>query len=352
MIEIKGLRKNYGAHPAVREVDLSIGDGEFFSLLGPSGCGKTTLLRLVAGLETPDSGSISVRGRDVTNMLPHRRECAMVFQNYALWPHLTVGENIVYGLEARKQSRIDIRTALEAALRNYQLQGLESRLPHQLSGGQQQRVALARAMAVKPHALLMDEPLSNLDAALRKTLRRDLLEFHHREGGTILYVTHDQEEAMALSDRMALMDAGRIVEIGKPLDLYMRPQRIETAGFLGDMNFFRGEALAKLAALGIVAPPNRNTLCIRPEHVKIHRAESRSKSESAPTKFLLAKIRFFETMGTHTIFGLEGSVGNFTARVSLDGDGMRLGAESDLCLDLKSDVELDVEFPAEHFLWF
>jgi ABC-type Fe3+/spermidine/putrescine transport system ATPase subunit len=358
MIEVKGIRKSFGARPGsgpgspgsvpvLRDVDLAVADGEFFCLLGPSGCGKTTLLRVVAGLETPDAGSVAVGGKDVTGAPPHKRSCALVFQNYALWPHLTVGENIAYGLQVQGKTKAEIRTVLDDSLRAYQLEGLEGRYPHQLSGGQQQRVALARAMAIRPHAVLMDEPLSNLDAALRKSLRRELLEFHRRAGNTILYVTHDQEEALALSDRIAVMMEGRILELGKPAELYARPRRLETALFLGDMNVLRdGNVPAALrdgtptAAQGDAtsgAGPGTNTLCIRPENVLVHPAASGSGSAA----FLKGTLAFTEFMGTHATLAVDTASGRILARAPLaQAETFAAGAA------------LALEFPAEHRLWY
>jgi putative spermidine/putrescine transport system ATP-binding protein len=252
---------------------------------------------------------------------PHKRGCAMVFQNYALWPHLSVAENIAYGLEVQKKPGKEIAKRLEEMLKAYQLEGLGARMPHQLSGGQQQRVALARAMAVEPAALLMDEPLSNLDAALRKTLRRDLLDFHRAAGSTIIYVTHDQEEALALSDRMALLMDGKLVEIGKPLELYARPRRLETAIFLGDMNVFRGEAARGFGREGV--------LCIRPENLAVGSGAWE------------ATLRFKENMGTHATLGLDTKAGRVLARVAPER------AES-----LKPGDSLRIDFPEAHRLWY
>ncbi|MEO7425539.1 MAG: ABC transporter ATP-binding protein [Fibrobacteria bacterium] len=331
MIEVTGIDKTFapGAVPVLSNVDLSIAEGEFFCLLGPSGCGKTTLLRVVAGLEKPDAGRVKVGGKDVTAAEPHKRGCALVFQNYALWPHLTVGENIVYGLEVLRKSKPEIRASLDQSLLAYQLQGLEKRYPHELSGGQQQRVALARAMAIQPRAVLMDEPLSNLDAALRKAMRRELLDFHRRAGSTILYVTHDQEEALALSDRLAVMQAGRILELGTPAEMYARPRRLETALFLGDMNVMRG---AQIPAALRSGGNGSDTLCIRPENVRI-------KSEGAPV--LPGILAFQEFMGTHITLGVETSSGRILARVGIGGsEGWKTGAP------------LSLEFPEEHRLWY
>jgi ABC-type Fe3+/spermidine/putrescine transport system ATPase subunit len=324
MIEIKGVGKSFGKTRVLEDIDLRVEPGEFFCLLGPSGCGKTTLLRLIAGLEKPDGGSIRIGGKDMAGEPPHRRGCAMVFQNYALWPHLSVGENIVYGLEVQGRPKAEIENKLGEMLKAYQLEGLRHRMPHQLSGGQQQRVALARAMAVGPAALLMDEPLSNLDAALRKTLRRDLLDFHRSAGNTIVYVTHDQEEALALSDRIALLMNGRLVETGKPLELYARPRHLETALFLGDINVFRGAAASRFKE-----GPGGETLCIRPENVVVGSGD------------LPATLRFTESMGTHATLGLDTEAGRVLARVAPER------AET-----ARAGDKLMLDFPREHRLWY
>ena len=352
MIEVAGISKSFPGNPVLTDVDLAIADGEFFCLLGPSGCGKTTLLRIIAGLEKPDAGTVKVGaggGEDVTRAQPHRRGVALVFQNYALWPHLTVGENIAYGLEVQKRPEEEIRGVLAASLKTYQLDGLEARYPHQLSGGQQQRVALARAMAIGPHAVLMDEPLSNLDAALRKALRRELLEFHRRAGSTILYVTHDQEEALALSDRIAVMMGGRIVELGNPAELYARPRKLETALFLGDMNVMRDGEIPESLRKGGAEARTSLTLCIRPENVRVTAAGSEdtvvhtdSEGEGAAGDFLLTGIlAFTEFMGTHATLGVDTASGRLLARVGT------AQAES-----LRAGRKVRLGFPLEHLLWY
>jgi ABC-type Fe3+/spermidine/putrescine transport system ATPase subunit len=299
------------------------------------------LLRVIAGLEKPDAGTVAVDGRDVTAEPPHKRGCALVFQNYALWPHLTVADNIVYGLEVQKRPRGEIRAAQASLLAAYQLEGMVERYPHQLSGGQQQRVALARAMAVRPKALLMDEPLSNLDAALRKTLRRELLEFHRREGSTVLYVTHDQEEALALSDRLAVMMEGRIVELGAPRDVYAMPRTLQAALFLGDMNAFRGEQVpGPLRSEGA-----GRTLCVRPENVRARPiggtgADGAAQGNSQDTH-LEGIAAFAEFLGTHALLGIETPAGRVLARASL--------AEA---AAWPAGTPLGLHFPAEHRLWY
>lgn len=268
-IHLDGVTKRYGdprkgtALVAVDDVMLSVPRGCFFSLLGPSGCGKTTLLRLVAGFETPDAGRVEIMGADVTDAPPQDRPTALVFQNYALFPTMTVGENVAYGLEVKKWKRPRIRERVAEALGRVDLDGLENKPVSQLSGGQQQRVALARALAVEPDVLLFDEPLSNLDLALREETRRELKSLQHELGTTSLYVTHDQQEALALSDLIAVMDRGRIVEVGPPETLYITPETAYVASFLGGSNVIENERL--IAGLAVDEPqPDGHVLSVRP----------------------------------------------------------------------------------------
>ncbi len=239
-IEVCGVTKRFGAVMALDDVSFGIEPGELFFLLGPSGCGKTTLLRILAGLETPDRGTIRFNGRDVAELPPHERGAPMVFQNYALWPHLNVRDNVAFGLVERKIPRREIATRVDEALDRVGLQGYGDRMPGQLSGGQQQRVVLARALVLNPPVVLLDEPLSNLDAKLRVEMRAEIEELHARIGITFLYVTHDQADALALADRMAVMNAGRVSAIGTPLELYVRPPNTFCADFLGEANLIEG----------------------------------------------------------------------------------------------------------------
>jgi iron(III) transport system ATP-binding protein len=239
-IRVEHVVKRFGAVAAVDDVSFATEPGEMFFLLGPSGCGKTTLLRAVAGLGEVDSGEFYLGERRITETPPHRRNVAMVFQNYALWPHMTVLENVTFGLSLRKIGRRERAKQGMAALEVVQMASLAERKPNQLSGGQQQRVALARALALEPDALLLDEPLSNLDAKLRLEMRAELRRIHEETGLTMLYVTHDQKEALSLADRVALMRDGRIVQVGAPRDLYHRPGSRFAAAFLGETNFVRG----------------------------------------------------------------------------------------------------------------
>ena len=291
-IRLEGVTKRYGELVAVDDVSLDVRPGEFFSLLGPSGCGKTTLLRIVAGFERPDVGRVYAGERDITNAPPQRRPTAMVFQNYALFPTMTVGENVAYGLRVRKVAKADVARRVREALARVDLEGMEKKPVTELSGGQQQRVALARAIAVEPDVLLFDEPLSNLDVALREGTRRELKGLQARLGVTSLYVTHDQGEALALSDRIAVMRAGRIQQVGAPEALYDEPQTAFVAGFLGGSNLIRSERLARL--LTGEAPPEGRVLAVRPEHLQ--------PTSDGP---LEARLQTRQFLGTYAEWGLE-----------------------------------------------
>ena len=239
-VTLEQLKKSFGAQPVLDIDHLDVHDGEFFSLLGPSGCGKTTTLRCIAGLADMDHGRVLIGGRDVTAVPTWQRNLGMVFQKYALFPHLTVGGNVAYGLRERHIARADIDRKVADALALVALPGAESRLPHQLSGGQQQRVAMARAIVYRPDVLLLDEPLSNLDVKLRVAMRLELKRLQRTLGLTTIFVTHDQQEALALSDRIAVMRDGRIEQLGTPEDIYERPRTTFVADFVGATNLLKG----------------------------------------------------------------------------------------------------------------
>ena len=272
-VEAVRARKSYGAVEALAGVDLAIRAGEFFTLLGPSGCGKTTLLRLVAGFEAPTAGAIRIGGRDVTADPPHRRPVNTVFQSYALFPHLTVERNVSFGLEMLGRTDAAARTAEMLAL--VRLDGFADRRPAQLSGGQQQRVALARALAPGPEVLLLDEPLSALDLKLRREMQRELKRLQHETGITFLFVTHDQEEALTMSDRIAVMEAGRVLQVGSPREIYDAPATRFVAGFIGESNVIPARiegGRAHLPGGDVPAPaggPGPATLAVRPERVRL-----------------------------------------------------------------------------------
>ncbi|MFI5015489.1 MAG: ABC transporter ATP-binding protein [Hyphomicrobiales bacterium] len=242
-LRIQSLTKSFGGTRAVDDISLTIGNGEFVSLLGPSGCGKTTTLKMIAGFEHAESGSIAFDGRDVSDLPAEKRDIGMVFQNYALFPHMTVEQNLAFGLEMRRLPRDEIKTRTRKVLDMVQLGDFASRYPRQLSGGQQQRVALARALVIEPRILLLDEPLANLDAKLRDEMRVFIRELQRRVGITTVYVTHDQAEAMTISDKVVVMFGGRIAQMGAPSDIYDRPRSREVAGFVGRVNLIEGKVL-------------------------------------------------------------------------------------------------------------
>jgi len=243
-IRIKQLTKRFGSVAALQQLDLTVNPGELFFLLGPSGCGKTTLLRCLAGFHRPDEGRIFFGDEDVTDLAPHRRNTGMVFQNYALWPHLTVAENVAFGLEERRVEPEEIRRRTAEALESVHMGAQAARRPNELSGGQQQRVALARALVVRPRCLLLDEPLSNLDAKLRLEMRGEIRRVCKEFRLTTVYVTHDQKEALSVCDRMAVLDAGRILQVGTPQEVYRCPARRTVANFIGETDFIPGTVAA------------------------------------------------------------------------------------------------------------
>jgi putrescine transport system ATP-binding protein len=287
LLRIEGVSKTFGSFRAVDRLSLDIGAGEFFALLGPSGCGKTTLLRMLAGFETPDEGRILLGGRDIAPVLPHERPVNMMFQNYALFPHLNVRDNIAFGLKRAGMPRAAIDTRVAEMVALVKLDGMEKRKPDQLSGGQRQRVALARSLARRPKVLLLDEPLAALDKKLRESTQLELMELQRRLGMTFIIVTHDQEEAMTMANRIGVMDAGRLEQVATPRDLYEAPATRWVAEFVGDVNLFDGEVTShehhrltiatRDGGAIVVAEPRQPitkpavTVAIRPEKVKLSR---------------------------------------------------------------------------------
>ena len=285
-IAVQNITKRFGAMAAANDVTLTVEEGELFTLLGPSGCGKTTLLRLIAGFYAPDAGEIRFDDRRINEVPPHERGIGMVFQNYALWPHMTVAENVGYGLKLRKVASSELGERVRTVLEKVKLGGLDKRFPGQLSGGQQQRVALARALVLNPEILLLDEPLSNLDAKIRVQVRAEIRKLQKELGITTIYVTHDQEEALTLSDRIAVFDKGRLLEIGPPKSLYERPVTQFVADFIGINNQIEGTVTAvdpdrrvirARSALGewsatcadALAAGSTCVLCVRPENIDL-----------------------------------------------------------------------------------
>jgi ABC-type Fe3+/spermidine/putrescine transport system ATPase subunit len=285
-VNFDAVTKRFGNVVALNKVSLTIGRGEFMTLLGPSGCGKTTLLKLAAGFLGPDNGSIAIDGRCVNDVPTYKREIGMMFQNYALFPHMNVAENVVYGLKARRVPRHECRQRVAEALALVKLTGMEDRKPRQLSGGQQQRVALARALVINPAVLLLDEPFSALDKNLRASMQVELREIQRKLGLTTIFVTHDQSEALSLSDRMAVMSEGQIRQLGTPVEVYRRPSDRFVASFVGDTNRLRGQFVGVAAADALIAlgathvrvpseplsnvrPSASVDLFVRPEHLHI-----------------------------------------------------------------------------------
>lgn len=270
-IALDNVRLAYGDAPAVDNVSLCAASGELCCLLGPSGCGKSTTLRLIAGLEHPDNGAIRINGRDVTSLPARARGVGLVFQNYALFPHMTVFENAAYGLRRSNLPKHEVRKRAADALAMVRLTGYEARRPHELSGGERQRAALARSLAPRPEVLLLDEPLSNLDAGLRTDMRDELAELQRALGLTMVFVTHDREEAMTLADRIVLMRRGRIVQTGPPRELYERPDSLFAASFMGKINILKPQRRnGSVRILGVEKPETTfagEIAGVRPEHV-------------------------------------------------------------------------------------
>jgi iron(III) transport system ATP-binding protein len=310
-IAVQGLVKRFGPLEVVSSVGFSIEEGEMFTLLGPSGCGKTTLLRLIAGFYAPDQGEVQFDARVVNDLPPHERGIGMVFQNYALWPHMTVYENAAYGLKLRKIPPAEIAARIRAVLEKVKLGGLEDRYPGQLSGGQQQRVALARALVLNPKILLLDEPLSNLDAKIRIQVRAEIRKLQKEIGITTVYVTHDQEEALALSDRIAVFNKGQMLQIGPPKELYERPANRFVADFIGINNMIDGtvrsidatgnrmRVATALGELSTILDERLKTgdpciVCVRPENAAIDGAAATQNN------LVAGRVSFAAYMG-HTL---------------------------------------------------
>ncbi|MFM9142174.1 MAG: ABC transporter ATP-binding protein [Actinomycetota bacterium] len=269
LVEIRGLSKSFGEVKAVAGVDLDINAGEFITLLGPSGSGKTTVLRMIAGFEDPDTGTIKLNGEDITHLPPYERDVNTVFQDYALFPHMDVITNIEYGLRVKKVDKAERRNKALAALEQVRLSGYENRKPSQLSGGQRQRVALARALVNRPSVLLLDEPLGALDLKLRQQMQIELKELQREVGITFIFVTHDQEEALTMSDRIAVFDKGKIQQLDRPAAIYEKPVNEFVAGFVGVSNLITGNAAQTL--LG-----KSGTFTVRPEKIQIDKAQGAS----------------------------------------------------------------------------
>ena len=309
-IEISNVNLSYGSNHILKDVSLSIRPGEFFAFLGPSGCGKTTLLRLIAGFNHADSGDVRLDGADITRLPPWRRDVGMVFQSYALWPHLTAARNVAFGLQERRMGRGEIADKVTSALKLVGLEALADRYPSQLSGGQQQRVAVARTIAIEPKVLLLDEPLSNLDAKMRVQVRRELRDLQQRLGLTTIFVTHDQEEANSVCDRIAVLNDGTVQQVGTPMELYQNPANLFVAGFLGTANILAGRVVSEGAQCtfeikdgaamplpAAIAAPKGARLVFRPQHAVLRPAGTPGLAGTiVHREFLGATVRYGVTI--------------------------------------------------------
>lgn len=316
-LKIQGLAKSYRDVRVLENIDLDIASGEFFTLLGPSGCGKTTLLRTIAGFQHQDRGEIIVNGERIDHKPAHKRDIGMVFQDYAIFPHLTVAENVAFGLKARSLPKAEIESRVAESLAMVRLEGYQNRLPAEMSGGQQQRIGLARAMAIRPTLLLMDEPLSNLDAKLRIELREDIRDIQRRLGITTIYVTHDQEEALAVSDRICVMNNGNVEQIGTPFEIYRKPLRRFAAAFVGTMNFLPGQIQGGRLTVGSHTSPfaygtgtGAVEVAIRPENVVL---AGPHEGEAIALKGEVRKVTF---LGREAHYTLRTEAGEIVAQVA------------------------------------
>jgi multiple sugar transport system ATP-binding protein len=333
-VSLRRVVKSFGTVDVIKSVDLTVEHGEFCVFVGPSGCGKSTLLRMIAGLEDITSGELSIGGRDVTHVGPAERGVAMVFQSYALYPHMTVEENIGFGLRMTGEDRAEIIRRVSRAAAMLQLEPLLKRKPSQLSGGQRQRVAIGRAIVRNPDVFLFDEPLSNLDAALRVQMRTEISKLHQELGATMIYVTHDQVEAMTMADKIVVLSAGRIEQVGSPLELYHRPRNLFVAGFIGSpkMNFLKGRATTDGTGTRVVLdagseirlPPASRplmdeavTLGIRPEHMDGTKGAGGALSGT---------LRLAEYLGSETMFYIELADGS---EIAVKADGLSTGRPGD-----------------------
>ncbi|MBT3352624.1 MAG: ABC transporter ATP-binding protein [Nitrospinaceae bacterium] len=350
-LKIENLTKTFGDTVAVNNLSLTFKEGESVVLLGPSGCGKTTLLKLIAGFLNPDAGSITIGDKELSNQYevlpPDQRQMSMVFQSYAIWPHKTVFQNVAYGLEVRKINKTEIKRRVMEALSLVQLDGLDARYSTELSGGQQQRVALARAIVVEPSLLLLDEPLSNLDANLREEMRGELVDLHERLGITFVFVTHDQAEAMVLGDRIVLMELGSMIQEGSPEGLYQTPRNRFAASFIGTSNIFSGmpegdassgaiQLKTEFGPITVARQVEKNGtgseegyFCIRPEWVKFHH-----EAPATDTNIFRVKIMKRQYYGKYIQYTVE-----------LSGKEVFVESESDVGAPIGSEVIL--EFPPD-----
>ena len=342
-VALEGIAKKFGEFVALRSISLSVESGEFVCFLGPSGCGKTTLLRIIAGLERQNLGVVRMAGRDVSELPPKQRNYGIVFQSYALFPNLSVARNVAYGIESGKRARAEVTRRVDELLELVGLTGHARKYPAQLSGGEQQRVALARALAPSPSLLLLDEPLSALDARVRQSLRREIRDLQRRLGITTIMVTHDQEEALAMADRIVVMNHGVIEQVGAPVDVYTRPRSPFVARFVGQMNFIQavacdqagtarvGSAEVRHLALGPMIPGTRMILAIRPEEILIGPAAApglnRLSTRVLGVQFLgpFTRLRLALSPGSDAVVECDVAANAFADLAIADGAELTLG---------------------------
>ncbi|AWP36471.1 MULTISPECIES: ABC transporter ATP-binding protein [Heyndrickxia] len=349
-LKLDGISKKFKDVEVVKELSLDLEKGELVSFLGPSGCGKTTTLNMIAGFLEIDSGDILVEGNSIGHLPPNKRNMGMVFQSYALFPHMTVFENVAYGLKLRKVKKAEIKKRVEEALKLTQLIGFEQRYPKELSGGQQQRVSIARAIVIQPKVLLLDEPLSNLDAKLRKQMREDIVQIQKSIGITTIFVTHDQEEALAISDRIAVMNKGKIEQIGSPFEIYNHPKTDFVSEFIGEVNEFKGKVMRRTEDFCTVdihglefAIPNEFatgteiSFFVRPENIRI----TKEKPLSQPS--LISKVERKMFLGSKTRYTLFIKGQKVIADVpSNEKDAVDLGKGSEAYIYWKNDELLNI----------
>jgi spermidine/putrescine transport system ATP-binding protein len=344
-IALTGVSKSFAGARAVNDVTLEIADGEFFSLLGPSGCGKTTTLRMIAGFETPDTGRVILQGRDVTSVPANRRPVNMVFQQYALFPHMSIYDNVAFGLKMNRVPRAEHGARIGDLLRIVALEGYEKRRPRQLSGGQQQRVALARALVNRPAALLLDEPLGALDVKLRRQMQLELKRIQHELGTTFVYVTHDQDEALAMSDRIAVMNRGQVEQLGTPREIYERPRTAFVADFIGSLNTIElridelvgGYCVSRFAAdERIVASVDGRRaigetvrIAVRPEHVRLGPLGSTAPEQGSRLSGTIGELVY---LGMYTQFHVDTPAGRIVSHRLADEPAVRLEAGAPVTL--------------------
>jgi iron(III) transport system ATP-binding protein len=332
-VKLQGVSKRYGSTPAVVDVSFTVQKGQLFFLLGPSGCGKTTLLRMMAGFLKPDQGSILFDDRPIDAVPPHRRNTGMVFQSYALWPHMNVAENVAYGLRERSVERAERERRVGRALETVRMSEYRDRMPNQLSGGQQQRVALARALVIEPDVVLLDEPLSNLDAKLRLQMRNEIHRIHADTGITMVYVTHDQVEALSMAERMAVMSMGRVEQVGEPRLLYRRPANRFVAEFIGEANMIEGKLVRAADGLGTLetefgeltavadpkgCEPGDAVVCmVRPECLQLSRGEHNNiRATVQESVYLGYSEQFVLEAGALTLRAVQANPGESPPRVA------------------------------------